>query len=976
MHRIARFLKIQPAETRLVALQAGLVFCVSAGGAIGGSAIDALFFARFGAQYLPYLYMIVSVITFVVLMGMTAITARVPRTRLYVALPIGLAAILVAERLVLAFDVHWSYPVVWLSMSVIGTVQGLYVWGLASSIVDTRQAKRLFPIFGASIILGAVVGGFLTAPLAQWLKVENLLLIWATGLAGAFFLGRILIRQALPQSRSPRQPIGPLDEIKIGYRFVRGSRLMRWIVASGILFAILGYSLSLPYAKAAALEFPQPDQLAGFLGTFQGITTAVALIVSLLFANRLYARLGLMTARLGLPVIYLIGFSALMIAPVFPAIVAFRFMEQTWSQGISSAAYQAVFNVVPPSQREQTRAFIGAVPDQIGTLLAGLILAVGQQTLSASQLYSIGLITAAIIVVVVWQQKRAYAGALVESLRAGQPHVFFDEADPFGGLRGDAAALSTVLAGLSSTETAVRRVSIDILGQLPVPAATERLIGVLDDPDAEVRVAALRALACARASSALLEIAACLNDPEADVRAAAIASLRHMAGHGRSLPKLIRPRLDDTQPQVKAQAAAMLWHVGVVADARVTLKNMLASSDGEFRLEALKVLRDIEDPTVHDWLASALSDPVPAVRRAAAAAVPSSASTALTDRLVCALGDDDADVQIEVAAAIGRVGPTLLQATVAALSDPALEAGALLALQHLPAHQAAAELRSYAQATVARAVRYHQLRQGLHLNGDERSNLLADSLRDAAHRQALHALRAIGLLGDRSAVTTTLENLTSRDTNQRATAVETLESIGEREIVQPLLSLWESNETASPSTADNLSDLLTDADEWLRACANFALAGEINMHTLPTLSLMERVLFLRRVPLFAEVTPLDLKRVAMLAGERLFHAGEFIARQGDPGDELFIILSGKIVVREGADDRLERTVGDVVGEMSLITQEPRMASLVAAEPVRVLSVDRPAFETMLRERPAISLAVMRVLIARLKESEVQARTQA
>ena len=145
------------------------------------------------------------------------------------------------------------------------------------------------------------------------------------------------------------------------------------------------------------------------------------------------------------------------------------------------------------------------------------------------------------------------------------------------------------------------------------------------------------------------------------------------------------------------------------------------------------------------------------------------------------------------------------------------------------------------------------------------------------------------------------------------------------------------------------------------------------MHTLPTLSLMDKVLFLRRVPLLSDLTPIDLKHIATIADERVFHAGELIARQGDPGDELFIIVSGKVIVREGAADRSERTVGEVVGEMSIITQEPRIASLIAVDQVRVLGLDRTEFEGMLRERPAISLAVMRVLIARLKESEAKAR---
>jgi CRP-like cAMP-binding protein len=58
--------------------------------------------------------------------------------------------------------------------------------------------------------------------------------------------------------------------------------------------------------------------------------------------------------------------------------------------------------------------------------------------------------------------------------------------------------------------------------------------------------------------------------------------------------------------------------------------------------------------------------------------------------------------------------------------------------------------------------------------------------------------------------------------------------------------------------------------------------------------------------------------------------------------------------------------------MSLLTNEPRMATLVCASPVRVLTIDRPRFEAILRERPEVSLGVIRVLCRRLAEGSDQA----
>lgn len=145
------------------------------------------------------------------------------------------------------------------------------------------------------------------------------------------------------------------------------------------------------------------------------------------------------------------------------------------------------------------------------------------------------------------------------------------------------------------------------------------------------------------------------------------------------------------------------------------------------------------------------------------------------------------------------------------------------------------------------------------------------------------------------------------------------------------------------------------------------------MQTLTTLSPMERVLFLRKVPLFAELAPPDLQPIASIGKEVTFDDGDTIAVQGEPGDVMHVIVSGDVEVEardESGGPRVlaTRSSGDVVGEMSLLTSEPRMAGLVARGAVRVLSIDRRAFEAILRERPETSLSVIRVLCQRLTEA--------
>jgi signal-transduction protein with cAMP-binding, CBS, and nucleotidyltransferase domain len=188
----------------------------------------------------------------------------------------------------------------------------------------------------------------------------------------------------------------------------------------------------------------------------------------------------------------------------------------------------------------------------------------------------------------------------------------------------------------------------------------------------------------------------------------------------------------------------------------------------------------------------------------------------------------------------------------------------------------------------------------------------------------------------------------------------------------------------APGRADQgalLDQLRHDPDVWIRACAELA-GNEVKdeggsmARTLATLSPMERVLFLRRVPLFAELPPSDLQPIASIAEEHAFADAEMIAEQGEPGDAMYIIVSGEvaIVVRDGAGTHevAVRSSGDAVGEMAVITNEPRMAGLVARGEVRVMSIDRRRFEAILRERPETSLGVIRVLCRRLAEPQALA----
>ncbi len=1014
MNRILETFKIRPGEERISALLVGLMLSTAAGSAVGGNAVQALFFARFGVELLPVMYILMGLVTSAASLAVTVLMGRIPKQRLFVALPFVIGFLLIGAWLIAPLEITWFFALMWLGINIIGILQGLLTWGLAGAACDTRQAKRLFPLFSAGGILGTVLGGLLTPPLASWLHSENLLLVWAATFFAAFFLGRALTGN-LPAptpaaSHAPQACV--IAEMQRGYKFVRQSPIMQWVSYSTILFSVCFFSLALPFTRGATAEFPDADQLAGFLGLFQSATTLLALFASLFFANRLFARFGIMPVLLIFPLIYLTGFAALTISAPFALLVAVRAAQMSYMDGVAGTAWQALFNVVPAEQRDQVRAFIGGVPEQAGTLIAGLVLVIGEQVFQPQQLYLIGLAAAALLFYAIWRANQAYGGALVQALRAGQPQMFYREEQPFGGFRTDAGAVAVAVKSMNDLDPVIRRVSAEILGNIPAPEATTALVEALMDGDAPVRVAALRGLARARSAEALLEIAASLADPEPDVRYQAVDALRQLARYPRGIAAYVEPLLADADPLVRAHAALALLHGSDHPKARKMLRKMASDPSPLARVRALNALGECGETSAFDLTVTALDDDQPIVRQAAAGAMTALRPQEALPHLIRHLNDDEPFVRQALAEDLGKIGPAALAPLLKALANPSYEDGALMALEFLPAQQAAAQIRAHAKTAAQTALHYHGLalalaeKYGRAITGDGRTQLLIESLHDKGRRSGLNALRAVGLLKSRDTVAVAVRNLRSREAAQRANALETLEALGEREIIRPLLALWEAGERSpAPLPADWLADLLCDSYAWLRACAALvatgsedpqilallkmmaesdpdattravaekALSGDDSMDTLATLSLMERILFLRRVPMFAGLPPADLKQVASIAGETVFADGQALAQQGEPGDEMYIVVSGEVRVLVAAENQEEgrevarRRSGEYVGEMDIISREPRTASLIAAGAVRALCIDQKQFESILRERPEISLTIMRVLCQRLKE---------
>ncbi len=126
---------------------------------------------------------------------------------------------------------------------------------------------------------------------------------------------------------------------------------------------------------------------------------------------------------------------------------------------------------------------------------------------------------------------------------------------------------------------------------------------------------------------------------------------------------------------------------------------------------------------------------------------------------------------------------------------------------------------------------------------------------------------------------------------------------------------------------------------------------------------------LRQVPMFRDIDPARLKLLAFTSERVQFAEGQRFFSQGDPADAAYVILEGKaefVLETQGGSLTLAQ-LGEnaLVGEMGILSENPRSASIVAKTPATALRIDKRVFLELLSQFPQMSIAVMRELASRL-----------
>jgi CRP-like cAMP-binding protein len=129
---------------------------------------------------------------------------------------------------------------------------------------------------------------------------------------------------------------------------------------------------------------------------------------------------------------------------------------------------------------------------------------------------------------------------------------------------------------------------------------------------------------------------------------------------------------------------------------------------------------------------------------------------------------------------------------------------------------------------------------------------------------------------------------------------------------------------------------------------------------------IEKVLILKSVGVFSDISERGLVDAATVLEELRAEAGQQIFEKGDTGNSLYIIVEGSVRVHDGEKNIATLGAGEVFGELAALDPEPRMASVTVMEAALLLRMGHAELEELMAEHPEVAVGIIRVLCRRLR----------
>lgn len=998
---------------------------VSLAQTVGLVGAEALFLSRVGVEWLPHTFIAASVITVLASFLYAAVVGRLRNDTVFVHI-LGIGAVLLAGLTVATTrDLPVALPAAlcaWFAGQAIFTN---HFWSFTGDYFDTLASKRLVPLFTAGASLGGIVGGGVAAGLGWLAPTEWLLAAWGIVLAAAALmirLGRRRLRRWGPLELE-EEDVTSMGGMLGAARYLRRSPLARWLVVSCLGMVLSLFVAQYLYSDVFVRSYPDAGELAAFLALFLAVTNALEIVVEMTIAPALIRRLGVPSANLVHPVLTLLSFVALAVDYRLAPAVAARMNREMMENALAGPVRNLVYNAFPLRVRGRMRAFLEGIVVYSGMSVAGVaLLLVGG--LQSMWLCAAGGVLALLYGIANLRVRQQYLRTLVAEIQAGRLD-FGEVGSEIGHF--EIQRLAALWDGLlQQRERSSIQAALGLAPVLVQRGMLDPLVAEARSTDPEVRRVCVTALGGGAEERVKAPLLSALSDSDAEVRRAAVAALARLYGRGDTaqeqaaegagdaLPKdvaaSLRVHFDDADPRVRAEAAALLGREGhPVLEALVRseeaacveaalgrlpaalLELALASvedSEPSIRAAALDCVTRLARPVPlrperleHDAI-----HPDPRVRRAALAALATHGDAASSGVLARALADPAKDVRHVAADALSALGAVGVEAALGVLRSDSRRAV-----------QAALQVLARARTEVAREQLLAELRRGareswqallaarlIPEDGAPAARFLRLACHDWLTRSYQRAFDALARIEDPKLVASVRKALRFSSARGRGDALEVLSHLGDREAAHLLVRLAEtgpleekipeiSRIVRAPADFEAVLEQATRSRErWLRIAAT-SLRGGAGDEADSEVT-MERLLILRRVPLFGQLTLEQLEAINRILDESEYVVGEEVVREGRSGGRLYLLAEGQVDVikNRGTEREIHLATlgpGDYFGEMAILDEQPRSATVVVSRDARLLALEGDRLKELILEMPELAFEMLRVLSARIRNVE-------
>lgn len=490
---------------------------------------NALFLERFGAAGLPIVMLAVAVLGALTATAYGSLSRRASLERLVSGMFLLVILCLGVFRLVLPWDTDAGNYAFYVWVAVYGLVTTSLVWQVANTRFNPREARRIFGIIGAAGIIGASLGGLLTAGITDFVGTDNLVLVAAALVGGAYRCVAVGMR-----GRAPRVTGGQASTSGSIVGALRESPLLAWMAVMGALIGIVAVIVDIQFNHFVELSLPTRDAKVAFFGRFLAYFNAVAILIQLLLTTRVLSMVGVGPALLALPASIGLGITGLMLLPGLLSASLLKIGDGALRHSIHKSAFEVLFIPVPDQTRKQAKLFLDATVDSAATGAGALLVLFLTERLGFDYLQlswvAYGLI--GLWLVTVWRVRRAY----VETLAGALQRRKLDTSVLTSSIA-EAGALEVLLGALHDPQNN-RRVAfaLEALASVSDPRITAEVAPLLRHTSARVRVLSLRALSSQPFDPSLRDVAEpLLGDGDEDVR---VAAARLVAAHSLDGPLL------------------------------------------------------------------------------------------------------------------------------------------------------------------------------------------------------------------------------------------------------------------------------------------------------------------------------------------------------------------------------------------------------------------------------------------------------